>query len=203
MRVMNEEKLQKLAEFIKQYARENNGASPSLSDIMEYMGMVKSTAYRHILELEKRGVISYSGKRTLESPLQRKMKCGFRRIPIVGMIVCGTPDEQEEHITGYLAVPEEWIDGECFILKAYGDSMVNIGIDEGDLILVKKAETAASGDVVVALTESGNTLKRLFWENGKPRLHAENKTYDEKKVDIYPKQLTIQGIALKVIKDIR
>ena len=58
MRVMSEEKLQKLAEFIKQYARDNNGESPSLADIMEYMGMVKSTAYRHILELEKRGIRS-------------------------------------------------------------------------------------------------------------------------------------------------
>ena len=203
MRVMSEEKLNKLAEFIKQYARENNGASPGLTDIMEYMGMVKSTAYRHMLELEKRGIVSYSGKKTLESTQQRRMRCNFCRIPKVGMIVCGTPDEQEEHITGYLAVPEEWVDGECFLLEAYGDSMVDIGIDEGDLILVKKTETASSGDVVVALTERGNTLKRLFWENGRPRLHAENSTYTEDKIDYYPKELTIQGIALKVIKDIR
>ena len=107
MRVMSEEKLQKLAEFIKQYARDNNGESPSLADIMEYMGMVKSTAYRHILELEKRGIISYSGKNTLETPLQKKMHVMSRRIPVVGMIVCGTPDEQEEHISRYLAIPEE------------------------------------------------------------------------------------------------
>lgn len=203
MRVMSEEKLNKLAEFIKQYARENNGASPGLADIMEYMGMVKSTAYRHILELEKRGIVSYSGKKTLESSQQRRMRCNFCRIPIVGMIICGTPDEQEEHITGYLAIPEEWIDGECFILEAYGDSMVDIGIEKGDLILVKKAVTANTGDVVVALTERGNTLKRLFWENGRPRLHAENSTYDEEAIDFYPKELTIQGIALKVIKDIK
>ena len=203
MRVMSEEKLNKLAEFIKQYARDNNGASPGLTDIMDYMGMVKSTAYRHILELERRGIISYSGKKTLESEQQRKMRCGFCRIPIVGMIICGTPDEQEEHITGYLAIPEEWIDGECFILEAYGDSMVDIGIEKGDLILVKKAVTANTGDVVVALTERGNTLKRLFWENGRPRLHAENSTYDEEAMDFYPKELTIQGIALKVIKDIK
>ena len=203
MRVMDEKKLQEITEFIKQYARENNGASPRLADIMEYMGMVKSTAYRHILELEKRGIVSYSGKKTLDAPLQKKMRVMSRRIPIVGMIVCGTPDEQEEHITGYLAVPEEWVDGECFLLEAYGDSMVDIGIDEGDLILVKKTETASSGDVVVALTETGNTLKRLFWENGRPRLHAENKTYNKEKQDIYQRELMIQGIALKVIKDIR
>ena len=68
MRVMSEEKLQKLAEFIKQYARDNNGESPSLADIMEYMGMVKSTAYRHILELEKRGVISLAEENARDVP---------------------------------------------------------------------------------------------------------------------------------------
>ena len=203
MRVMSEERLQRLADYIKQYARDNNGASPSLSDIMTYMGMVKSTAYRHILELERRGVISYSGKKTLESPQQRKMRCNFCRIPIVGRIICGTPDEQEEHITGYLAVPEEWVKGECFLLEAYGDSMADIGIDKGDLILVRKAETAKSGDVVVALTEEGNTLKRLFWEDGKPRLHAENSTYTPEMRDLYPRELSVQGIAVKVIKDVR
>ena len=203
MRAMNEEKLQKLAEYIKQYARENNGESPRLADIMEYMNMAKSSAYRYVLELEKRGIVSYNGKKTLESPLQQKMKCSFRRIPILGMVICGTPDEQEEHVRGYLAIPEEWVDGECFLLEAYGDSMVDIGIDDGDYVLVKKVATANSGDVIVALTENGNTLKRLFWENGKPRLHAENKTYPKDKIDIYPSELIIQGIALKVVKDIR
>lgn len=203
MRTMNQEKIERLSEFIKQYARENNGTSPSLSEIMEYMYMSKSTAYRYILELEKRGIVSYCGKNTLGTELQRKMNCEFRKVPLVGKIVCGTPDEQEEYISEYLAIPEEWIDGECFLLQAYGDSMVDIGIEKDDLILVKRTETAETGEVIVALTESGNTLKRLFWENGKPRLHAENKSYHAKDIDIYPKTLTIQGIALKVIKNIR
>ena len=198
MRTMDQEKIERLATFIDQYARDNNGSSPSLSEIMEYMCMSKATAYRYILELEKRGLVSYSGKKTLETELQRKMRCGFKKIPIVGQIVCGTPDEQEEYVSGYLTIPEEWIDGECFLLRAYGDSMIGIGIEKGDLILVKKTETAENGKVVVALTEEGNTLKRLFWENGRPRLHAENKKYKDK----YPRELTIQGVALKVIKDI-
>ena len=203
MRTMNQEKIERLAGFINQYARNNNGSSPRLSEIMEYMSMSKATAYRYILELEKRGLVSYSGKKTLETELQRKMRCEFKRIPIVGRIVCGSPDEQEEHISGYLAIPEEWLDGECFLLRAYGDSMIDIGIEKDDLILVKKTETAENGEVIIALTENGNTLKRLFWENGKPRLHAENKTYDSKDVDIHPQTLTIQGIALKVIKNIK
>ncbi|MBQ7335740.1 MAG: helix-turn-helix domain-containing protein [Clostridia bacterium] len=201
MRTMNQEKIERLAGFLNQYARDNNGSSPSLSEIMEYMSMSKATAYRYILELEKRGLVSYCGKKTLETELQRKMRCGFKRIPIIGQIVCGSPDEQEEYVSGYLAIPEEWIDGDCFLLRAYGDSMIDIGIEKDDLILVKKTETAKNGEVVVALTENGNTLKRLFWENGKSRLHAENKKY--KKKDIYPRTLIIQGVALKVIKNIR
>lgn len=202
MRTMSEEKIERLAAFIIQYARDNNGASPSLSEIMGHMGMSKATAYRYILELEKRGLVFYSGKKTLETELQRKMRSGFKRIPIIGQIVCGSPDEQEEHVSGYLTIPEEWIDGECFLLRAYGDSMVDVGIEKDDLILVKKTNTAEDGKVVVALTEEGNTLKRLFWEGGCPRLHAENKGYKPKKRDIFPKELTIQGVVLKVIKDI-
>lgn len=202
MRTMNQEKVERLADFINKFARDNNGTSPSLSEIMEYMSMSRSTAYRYILELEKRGLVSYSGKNTLETELQRKMKCSFKKVPIIGQIVCGSPDEQEEYVSGYLAIPEEWIDGECFLLRAYGDSMIDIGIEKDDFILVKKAYTAENGDVVVALTEDGNTLKRLFWENGHPRLHAENKRYKPKNRDIYPRTLTIQGVALKVIKDI-
>ena len=80
--------------------------------------------------------------------------------------------------------------------------MIDIGIEKDDLILVKKTSTAEGGEVVVALTEEGNTLKRLFWEDGRPRLHAENKKYKPKSRDIYPRTLTIQGVALKVIKDI-
>ena len=203
MRTMNEDKICKLADFIKQYARDNNGESPSLAEITSMMGTSKSTAYRYVLELEKRGIVSYTGKNTLGSSLQRKMQCGYRKVPLAGQIVCGSPDEQEEYISGYLAVPEEWIDGECYLLRAYGDSMVDIGIFEDDLILVKKTSEATDGQVVVALTENGNTLKRLFWEeDGRPRLHAENRTYDSKKIDIYPKELTVQGVALKVIRNI-
>jgi len=202
MRTMNQEKVERLAAFVTQYTRDNNGSSPNLSEIMEYMNMPKATAYRYILELEKRGFVSYSGKNTLQTELQRKMRCGFKKIPIIGQIVCGTPDEQEEHVSGYLAIPEDWIDGECFLLRAYGNSMIDIGIEKDDLILVKKTCIASNGEVVVALTEDGNTLKRLFWENERPRLHAENKKYNPAKRDIYPKTLTIQGVALKVIKDI-
>ena len=131
------------------------------------------------------------------------MKVTSRKVPVVGRVICGTPDEQEEYVTGYLAVPEEWLEGECFILEAYGDSMVDIGIYDGSLILVKKTSTADNGDVVVALTENGTTLKRVFWDKKGPRLHAENRLYDKNSVDIYPKEVKVQGIVLKAINKIK
>lgn len=203
MRKMSEEKLNKLMIFINQYIRENNGVSPTLNEIMKQLNMVRSTAYRYILELNKRGMISYTGKNTLFTSFQNKVRVVFRSIPVAGMIVCGTPDDQEECIEEYLAIPEEWIDGDCFLLEAYGDSMTDVGIDEGDLVLIKKTEVANNGDVVVALTEEGSTIKRIFFDNGITRLYAENSTYSAKQRNIYPKKISIQGIALKAIKDIK
>ena len=203
MKVLDENKLKKMADYIGGYIRTHNGDSPKFGEILEYMDMSKSVGYRYLTRLNERGIVAYSGKGTLSVNGQEKMKSHFRRLPILGDVICGTPEEKEQHIDGYLAVPEEWVDGECFLLRAYGDSMIDLGIEKGDLILVKKTSEASDGQVIVALTEEGNTLKRIRYENGVPVLYAENKSYPESKRVIRPKQLSIQGIALKLIKDIR
>ena len=79
--------------------------------------------------------------------------------------------------------------------------MVDAGICEGDLVFVKRSNEARSGQIVVALTEEGSTLKRIFWDGERPRLHAENSTYPPHKRDIYPRSLEIQGVVKKLIKD--
>lgn len=205
MRVIDTEKLNRLETFIHDYAFHHNGDMPKLSEIMEYMEMSKATAYRYLVRLSEDGKIEYSGKGTLELKEKKNSTRKYRsvRVPIYGSIICGSPEDEEQYNEGYLAVPEEWVDGECFLLRARGDSMIDIGVNEGDLVLVKRAEDAADGQVVVALTEEGSTLKRLRHENGKPILLAENRGYQENQRVIRPKQLEVQGIALKIIKDIR
>ncbi len=202
MKVISEEKLEKMAEYIKNYIRDNNGDSPSFSEILGYMDMSKSVGYRYLKRLSDRGIIEYSGKGTLSVMGQSSMKSHFRRLPIIGDVICGNPEEQEQYINGYLALPEEWLDGECFLLRAYGDSMIDLGIEKGDLILVKKSDNANDGQVVVALTEEGNTLKRIRYEKNKAVLYAENSSYPDEKRIKHPKELKIQGIALKLIKNI-
>ena len=145
----------------------------------------------------------YNGKETLAVEGQEAMKVPFRRLPIVGTIVCGSPEDNRQEIQGYVAISEDWVDGECYLLRASGDSMVDIGIDDGDLVLIKQATEAFDGQVVAVLTD-GTTLKRLMrCENGRPWLLAENKTYPKEKRELAPDLMEIQGIALKVIKDIR
>ena len=201
MKVLSQEKLDRMAEYIKSYMRANNGEAPKFGEILVYMGMSKSVGYRYLTRLKEQGVIEYSGKGTLAMEGRSFRRYSSARVPIMGHVICGSPEEEEEYAEGFLAIPEEWVQGECFLLRAYGDSMVDVGVDEGDLILVKKTAEATDGQIVVALTENGNTLKRIFCENGRPRLHAENKSYPDDKRDIYPKELSIQGVALKLIKD--
>lgn len=203
MRPINEEWAQSTLDYIREYAREHNGKVPVLADIMRETGMVKSAAYRYLMILKDRGLIEYNGKGTLQ--LAGSSNCykkyGSVKVPIYGSVICGTPEEEEQQNPEYLALPKEWISGECFLLRAKGDSMTDIGVDNGDLVLVKREQgpmTDYIGKVIVALTEDGNTLKRLFVENGRPRLHPENKRYK----DIYPERLEMQGLALRVIKQI-
>ncbi len=204
MRPINLDKLEKLADYIREYAFENNGDMPALSEIMEAQRLSKATAYRYLLLLDEKGVVRYNGKGTLDLPDKNNSQKKYHsiRLPIFGRIICGTPEEEEQYNEGYLAVPEEWVEGDCFLLRAKGDSMADVGVGAGDLVLVKKTNEAQKGQIIVALTEDGNTLKRLDYEDGKPILRAENRTYQPEKRIIRPKRLEIQGIALKIIKDI-
>ncbi len=132
------------------------------------------------------------------------MRAVFRRVAIVGSIVCGFPEDNRQEIQGYVAIPEEWLDGDCYLLRTSGDSMIDIGIDDGDLVLIKCAKDAYDGQVVAVLTDEGTTLKRFVKpEIGQSWLLAENKSYPKEKRELKPSKLEIQGIALKVIKDIQ
>ena len=200
MKKMNEEKLDKMLAFIKGYISRNNGVSPKFSEILEYMEMSNSVGYRYLTTLAERGEIVYNGRDTLSVVGQEKMRMSFRRVPILGAIPCGVPEEHSELIEGYLALPDEWLDGDCYLLRADGDSMTGAGIDDGDLVLIRRTTVSETGRVIVALVDgTDTTLKRYYVDkNGAAVLHAENPAYR----DLYPFHLAVQGVAVKVIKDV-
>ncbi len=205
MRKVSEDVLNRISEYIKQYSHDNNGQAPGMYEISEGLGIEKTRVYRYLILLRERGVVEYTGKGTLRLTDENGYvkACRGVRVPIYGSVICGTPEEEEQYNEGYMILPEDWTQNcDCFLLRAKGDSMKDIGVDPGDMVLVRRADGAEDGQVVVALTEDGNTLKRYREANGRPVLMAENSEWEAKRRKIVPKSLEIQGIAMKVIKDI-
>ena len=130
-----------------------------------------------------------------------KTKAAAIRVPVLGTIACGIPKFAEENIEDYVRLPVALFGkGNFFILRAYGDSMIEAGIDNGDLVLIRQQNYADEGQIVVALMEDEATLKRFYPEPKKHRirLHPENSRMD----DIYVDNCEIQGVAVKVLKDL-
>ena len=120
----------------------------------------------------------------------------------VGSIRCGTPEFEEQDIDAYYTLPEAIFGrGEFYILTAKGDSMIEADIEEGDLVVVKKTAEAQKGDIIVALLNGENTLKRLMISNGEYVLHPENSHMEDIPIG-NEDEFYIQGVATHVIKHI-
>ena len=105
-------------------------------------------------------------------------------LPVIGTVAAGQPILAEENIETYFPVPAEILpQGESFILKVKGDSMINVGIFSGDQIFVQSCNTARNGDTVVALVDDSATVKTFYKENGYIRLQPENDSMDPIIVD--------------------
>lgn len=183
--------------FVSDYT-DSNGISPTMQEVADGVGSSKATVQRYIAQLCDDGILDYSGYRTMTST---KTKAAAIRVPVLGTIACGIPKFAEENIEEYVRLPVALFGkGNFFILRAYGDSMIEAGIDNGDLVLIRQQNYADEGQIVVALMEDEATLKRFYPEPKKHRirLHPENSRMD----DIYVDNCEIQGVAVKVLKDL-
>lgn len=202
MRSKNPELMKEICTYVSDYYHIRR-FSPSVSDIAKAVGIAKTTAYRYLVDMNERGMISYDGH-TIETPQIDKCVSGYFSAPIVGSIHCGDPETEEEHVEEYVSLPESIFGkGQFYILRASGDSMVDAGIEDGDLVVIKKQDTASVGDIVVALDEdSQNTLKTfdgIDEESGYAILKYENRRKYRNKV-IRVRELVVQGVAKHVIK---
>lgn len=186
-----------IEKFVSDYT-DSNGISPTMQEVADGVGSSKATVQRYIAQLCDDGILDYSGYRTMTST---KTKAAAIRVPVLGTIACGIPKFAEENIEEYVRLPVALFGkGNFFILRAYGDSMIEAGIDNGDLVLIRQQNYADEGQIVVALMEDEATLKRFYSEPKKHRirLHPENSRMD----DIYVDNCEIQGVAVKVLKDL-
>jgi repressor LexA len=178
---------QEIWKFLTDYV-DAHGYPPTVREIGEAVGLASpSTVHAHLANLERAGLIKRDPTKPRALELRRDPRpeparavADVHRLPLVGEIAAGGPLLADQNVEDYVAVPEPLArGGEEFLLRVKGDSMINAGILEGDLVVVRRAQTAEDGDIVVALaggdeTADEATVKRFFRDGRRVRLQPEN-----------------------------
>lgn len=197
MRHKDPELMKKIYEYAEDYYF-SEGHSPSTTEVAVFAGIGRSTSYNYLVAMDKIGMIDYDGK-TIKTDKMRKNNGINRGCEVYdNSVPCGELEEIDAEVSEYVDLPSSIFgDGDLFILRTKGDSMIDAGIEPGDLVVVEKQEIADDGDIVVALgDETGSSLKRLVKKGRTYILHPENEAMD----DIVVNELKIQGVARYLIK---
>lgn len=198
------DKQQEILEYLKEVILKK-GYPPSVREICQAVGLSStSSVFNHLEKLEKNGYIRRdpSKPRCIEivDDTFQLTRREMAQIPIVGTVAAGQPILATQNITDYFPIPVEYApNAESFILKVKGESMINVGIFDGDQIFVERCNTASNGDIVVALVDDSATVKTFYKENGHYRLQPENDTMDPIIVD----QVEILGKVYGVFRFMR
>lgn len=169
---------QKVFDFITSYQAEH-GSSPTLREISAHIGTSGTApAMRHLAAIEKKGYVQLR-KGSSRGIVLSQTPPATVSLPIVGRIQAGMLQPAIEDITGHLAVDRSLVKGEgCYFLKVEGDSMVNKGILDGDIAMIRPQQVATNGEVVAVMVDGDATLKQFFKEPGRILLQPANPNYD-------------------------
>ena len=197
---------QEIWDFLVDYV-DAHGYPPTVREIGEAVGLASpSTVHAHLANLERAGLLKRDptkpravelvGRERREAPA-----APLDKLPLLGQIAAGGPLLAEQDIEDHLAVPET-LHGD-FLLRVKGDSMINVGILDGDIVVVQRAQDARNGEIVVALAgddESADeaTVKRFFRDSGRVRLQPENDALEP----IYPAHVQILGRVTGVFRSL-
>ena len=160
------------------------GYPPAVREICDAVNLKStSSVHAHLESLEKNGYIRRDPTKPRAIEIMDDMFNLTRRetanVPIVGQVAAGEPILAEQNIVDYFPIPLDYMpNNESFLLKVRGESMINVGIMDGDYVLVEKRSTATNGEMVVALVEDSATVKTFYKENGYFRLQPENDDMD-------------------------
>ena len=173
---------------------------PTCSQIADNTSLQRTAVFNYLVAMHKEGKIEYDGKRIVTPFIRASRSSETRPVGVVGSISCGLPTDAEARLEQYVNLPAMIADSDhMYLLYAAGDSMIGAGIDDGDMVLVRRQETAHDGEIVVAYVEGeGNTLKHLRHDGNQVVLHPEN----PKLADIPVEDLKVQGVAVWVFKKV-
>ena len=187
---------QQVYDFLAEYISVN-GYPPTLQEIARHLHVSGNLGVlRHLKALERKGMITRSPGSSRSIALVNQAKSDAVTLPLVGTVRAGLPQLADEEIEAYLAVDSSLVKGKgSFLLRVRGDSMIEVHIMPGDLVVVRPQSTAENGEIVVALIDGEATLKRFYHEREEIRLKPENSTM---KALIYHKDDTEVQIIGKV-----
>lgn len=197
-------KQQEILEYIKMQILER-GFPPAVREICEAVNLKStSSVHSHLETLEKNGYIRRDPTKPRAIEILDDTFNLTRRemvnVPIIGQVAAGQPILAEEHIEDYFPIPVERMPNkQTFLLRVKGESMINAGILNGDLVLVEETKTASNGEMVVALIEDGATVKTFYKEDGIIRLQPENDYMDP----IFVSKVSILGKVIGVMRFFR
>ncbi len=190
-----------ILEYIKSQILER-GFPPAVREICEAVNLKStSSVHSHLETLEKNGYIRRdpTKPRAIEilddnfNLTRREMV----NVPIVGQVAAGEPILAQQNVENYFPIPVDFMpNNSTFLLKVKGESMINAGILNGDMVLVEETRTASNGDMVVAMIEDGATVKTFYKEEGVFRLQPENDFMDP----IIVEEVTILGKVIGVFR---
>ena len=183
------DKLNKVYQYTSDYIKEN-GFPPSVREICAKLNIKSTaTAYSYIEKLQAKGLLDKCPNKKRAIKLPQSVKRGG--IPLLGVIRAGSPIFAVENLDGYYPLPPEMgEEKDCFALRVTGNSMINAGIYDNDVIIVKKQPYAENGEIVVAMVEDSATVKRFYKEKTRIVLHPENDDME----DLIYDNVTILGI---------
>ena len=192
---------EKISRFIDDYYTRND-KKPAIRDIAAGTGISVSSVFRMLRDMDGDGTVQLKDKaRRSVSTARTEMESPHVAIPVLGTVACGPGEEEEEHLTEYIRMPESLVGkGELFALIAKGESMIDAGIYPGDLVIVRRDKKAEIGDIVVALLAGMNNLKVLGFDDKLHRYvlkscHPRRQKYPDIPVE---SELRIQGVAVCV-----
>ena len=204
MRSRDESLFGKIIDFVNEYF-EDYGRSPSTREIEQGIGASRPTIQRYLKTLQEHGEIEYDGHRGIITQYMRELM-DTNRVQMGNSIPCGplteVTDAQLEHIRLPLALTGS---GDFFLLRANGESMIDAGIDDGDLVLIRKQVTAREGQIVAVLYNSDCTTLKRFHRESESEIHLIPENDSMKPIVLKGEQLNalkIQGVATMVMKDL-
>jgi repressor LexA len=191
----------RILDYIR-YVTKTRNYPPSVREIGEAVGLSSSsTVHNHLNQLERRGLIKRDPSKSRTVQLVADISLDQERrnavsVPIVGNVAAGSPILAEQNIEDHVLLSADLAKEGFFLLRVRGDSMINAGILDGDLVLVRPQHEASNGSIVVAMIDGDATVKRFERSNGHVKLIAENPAYEP----IVTSNVSLVGIVRGVIR---